>query len=119
MDLEKLNNIIKSEQFILIDYTKKITNPKTAKESLEKAGLLANGLFTHPLAPITPQPVFTMTSNSPPRVQCIKRLQSVLTDQAIFINCLTILASNETQIDNNLFDLYLQYLVLGIELVLS
>ena len=48
--------------------------------------------------------------DSQSKVQCIKRLQSILVgDINVFIVCLTILAAHETQMDDTLLDLYLYY----------
>jgi hypothetical protein len=47
-------------------------------------------------------------------IQCIKRLQSIVSDLNIFIHCLTILASHETKLDNTLLDLYMYYATIGL-----
>lgn len=47
------------------------------------------------------------------RMSCIKRLQGLVPDLAIFIHCLTILAANETSMDALLTDLYLYYATIG------
>ena len=48
-------------------------------------------------------------SNTQSKIQCIKKLQASLPDQIVFIHCLTILASNETNMDGILLDLYMYY----------
>ena len=48
------------------------------------------------------------------RMSCIKRLQGLVPDLAIFIHCLTILAANETSMDALLIDLYLYYATIGL-----
>jgi hypothetical protein len=47
-------------------------------------------------------------------IECIKRLQAVLSDLQIFIHCLTILASLETVLDDALLDLYMYYAIIGL-----
>lgn len=47
-------------------------------------------------------------------VQCIKRLQSMVSDLSIFILCLSILCFNETQVDALLLDLYSYYATIGL-----
>lgn len=47
-------------------------------------------------------------------VQCIKRLQSMVSELSVFIHCLTILASNESQMDDLLLDLYSYYATIGL-----
>lgn len=47
-------------------------------------------------------------------VQCIKRLQATITDMATFIHCLTVLAINESDMDDMLLDLYLYYATIGL-----
>jgi hypothetical protein len=42
-------------------------------------------------------------------IQCIKRLQSYISDQTTFIHCLSILALNESESDDQLLDLYFYY----------
>lgn len=47
-------------------------------------------------------------------VQCIKRLQAIVVDLGSFIHCLTILATQETRLDNMMLDLYLYYANIGL-----
>jgi hypothetical protein len=47
--------------------------------------------------------------DSQSHVQIIKRLQACIGDQATFIHCLSILAINETETDDELLDLYFYY----------
>lgn len=47
-------------------------------------------------------------------IQCIKRLQSLVPDLKVFIHCLTVLASYETNLDDSLLDLYLYYANIGL-----
>jgi len=47
-------------------------------------------------------------------IECIKRLQAILSDLQIFIHCLTILASLETILDDALLDLYMYYAIIGL-----
>lgn len=47
-------------------------------------------------------------------VQCIKKVQAVVTDLSVFIHCLTILAGFETSIDETLLDLYQYYAMIGL-----
>ena len=53
-------------------------------------------------------------ANTHARMSCIKRLQTLVPDQGVFIHCLTILAENETSMDSLLLDLYLYYATIGI-----
>ena len=47
-------------------------------------------------------------------IQCVKRLQSIVSELSIFIQCLTILSSNETKLDPLLLDLYSYYATIGL-----
>jgi hypothetical protein len=47
-------------------------------------------------------------------VQCIKRLQAIVPDLRVFICCLTILATLETELDVSLLDLYQYYATIGL-----
>mmetsp|Transcript_12233 Transcript_12233/g.18521 ORF Transcript_12233/g.18521 Transcript_12233/m.18521 type:complete len:865 (+) Transcript_12233:98-2692(+) len=49
-------------------------------------------------------------------VQCIKRLQAIVPDLRVFICCLTILATLETDLDMSLLDLYQYYATIGLGL---
>lgn len=53
-------------------------------------------------------------SDTQSHVQCIKRLQTMVTDLGAFIHCLTILAAEETRLDDLLLDLYLYYGSIGL-----
>ena len=53
-------------------------------------------------------------SDTQSRVQCIKRLQTIVTDLGAFVHCLTILAGEETRLDDLLLDLYLYYGSIGL-----
>jgi hypothetical protein len=47
-------------------------------------------------------------------IQCIKRLQHIVTNLHVFIHCLTILSSLEQQLDMSLLDLYQYYAIMGL-----
>jgi lambda repressor-like predicted transcriptional regulator len=47
-------------------------------------------------------------------VQCIKRLQTMVPDLSIFIQCLTILSAHEAKFDALLLDLYSYYATIGL-----
>lgn len=47
-------------------------------------------------------------------IQCVKRLQSMVPELSIFIQCLTILSANETKLDPLLLDLYSYYATIGL-----
>jgi hypothetical protein len=47
-------------------------------------------------------------------IQCIKRLQYIVTNLHVFIHCLTILSSLEQQLDMSLLDLYQYYAIMGL-----
>jgi hypothetical protein len=47
-------------------------------------------------------------------LQCIKRLQLIITDLDAFIHCLTIIASQEGQLDDMMLDLYIYYANIGL-----
>jgi hypothetical protein len=49
-------------------------------------------------------------------VQCIKRLQTLVGDLEIFIHCLTILASLQSEHDDMMLDLYIYYANIGLGL---
>ena len=49
-------------------------------------------------------------------IQCIKRLQAIVPDLRVFICCLTILATLETDLDMSLLDLYQYYATIGLGL---
>lgn len=53
-------------------------------------------------------------SFSEAHVQCIKRLQNLVTDLHVFINCLAILAIQEDALDELLLDLYSYYATIGL-----
>ena len=55
-------------------------------------------------------------SDTQSHVQCIKRLQAIVTDLGSFVHCLTILAAQETRMDDMLLDLYLYYANIGLSL---
>ena len=52
-------------------------------------------------------------SDSHGHIQCIKRLQAIIPDLSIFLQCLTILAANERSLDPLLLDLYSYYATIG------
>eukprot|EP01038_Epipyxis_sp_PR26KG_P010620 gene10620-14262_t len=52
--------------------------------------------------------------DSSSHVQCIKRLQAIVSDLTPFIHCLTILASLEVKLDDLLLDLYSYYATIGL-----
>ena len=52
-------------------------------------------------------------ADSQGHIQCIKRLQRVIPDLSIFIQCLAILAANERKLDALLLDLYTYYATIG------
>jgi len=79
---------------------------------------LANTLILHPhkrvgilriLHAFTP-------ADTQSHVQCIKRLQTMVTDLGAFVHCLTILAAEETRLDDLLLDLYLYYGSIGLSM---
>jgi hypothetical protein len=47
-------------------------------------------------------------------IQCIKRLQHIISNIHIFIHCLTILSSLEQELDMSLLDLYQYYAIIGL-----
>lgn len=47
-------------------------------------------------------------------IQCIKRLQYIISNIHIFIHCLTILSSLEHELDMSLLDLYQYYAIIGL-----
>lgn len=47
-------------------------------------------------------------------IQCIKRLQHIVSNIHIFIHCLTILSSLEQELDMSLLDLYQYYAIIGL-----
>jgi hypothetical protein len=53
-------------------------------------------------------------SDSNGHIQCIKRLQSLIPDLSIFVQCLVILAANERKLDSLLLDLYTYYATIGL-----
>lgn len=53
-------------------------------------------------------------SDSQGHIQCIKRLQSLIPDLSIFIQCLTIFAASERKLDALLLDLYSYYATIGL-----
>lgn len=52
-------------------------------------------------------------NSSEAHVQCIKRLQNLVSDLNVFINCLAILATQEKSFDDLLLDLYSYYASIG------
>ena len=53
-------------------------------------------------------------SNAQSQLLCIKRLHLVVTDMATFIHCLTIFASQGTQLHDSMLDLYIYYANIGL-----
>ena len=53
-------------------------------------------------------------SDAQSQLQCIERLHLIVTDMATFIHCLTITASQDTQLHDSVLDLYLYYANIGI-----
>ena len=47
-------------------------------------------------------------------IQCIKKLQTIVVDLDAFIHCLTILATQETRLDDLMIDLYIYYANIGL-----
>jgi len=79
---------------------------------------LAGTLISNPHKRLSILRVLLAFSTDDPssRIQCIKRLQSIIPDLPVFITCLTILAAHETQMDDSLLDLYLYYGTIGLGL---
>lgn len=71
------------------------------RNSSKRLGILR---LLHSFSPADPQA----------HVQCIKRLQVVIPDLTIFVHCLTILAANESTLDEMLLDLYIYYATIGL-----
>jgi CH-like domain in sperm protein len=55
-------------------------------------------------------------ADTPSHLRCIKRLQHIVTDLDPFIHCLTILASQETRLDDMMLDLYIYYANIGLSM---
>lgn len=62
---EKCVVLIDPQRNQLLDFTTLVPDTLRAKEVLESQGLLETGLFTHPIAPITSQPLFIKRKNTP------------------------------------------------------
>jgi hypothetical protein len=55
-------------------------------------------------------------NESQSHVQCIKKVQSIITDLPTFVQCLAILSALETSFDEMLIDLYSYYSCIGLGL---